>query len=541
MTILSLVSMVYMIVSKTSMILEIYVSTFMNMSMSMMIDLVSLTFITTVFFISSLVMIYSIEYMKGENENKFMIIMMLFISFMVILCLTGNFIWVMVGWDGLGVSSFALIMYFQNWKSFNSAVVTFMYNRAGDLFILSSIAWMMSNSSMISWADSAPSFIQLMIVITAMSKSAQIPFSSWLPLAMAAPTPVSSLVHSSTLVTAGVFLVIRFNSILESHMLNLLMFISSITVILAGISALWEFDLKKIIALSTLSHIGLMMMMISINDEWPAMLHLVTHSMFKSLLFMCAGSIIHMTSNVQDIRLINSVNYSSNSVMITSLMSMMGLPFLSGFYSKEMMLMSISSYNMTSFFSISFLLAVMLTCSYSIRLILYLLMGNFNPYSSVLSEGKFMQYPMIIGCMMSCLAGSMMMWDVLMVGLFNFNPTNGYLMKMLLIFFMLMGVFLGSKFLMMNVGKQTVMLSSMMFVGSISYIIQKSFLSSSVNLMNLDIKGWTDYLVSFNSKSALNSYKDKINSLINQPILLNNLMVKVCLTLVLINIIMTSL
>lgn len=215
-----------------------------------------------------------------------------------------------------------------------------------------------------------------------MTKSAQIPFSAWLPAAMAAPTPVSALVHSSTLVTAGVYLLIRFNSlILSSFMCQLLLLLRGLTIFIAGLGANYEFDLKKIIALSTLSQLGLIIRILSIGLPLIAFFHLLTHALFKALLFICAGVLIHRIKNFQDIRFIGSlINQMPLRISYFNIanLALCGFPFLAGFYSKDIILESSSfvRINLVSYFLFYF--STGLTVCYTFRLIYFSMYKNFS-------------------------------------------------------------------------------------------------------------------------------------------------------------------
>jgi len=182
-------------------------------------------------------------------------------------------------------------------------------------------------------------FVLIMVILASITKSAQIPFSAWLPAAMAAPTPVSALVHSSTLVTAGVYLIIRFNYLVG---LNLFIFyLGRLTIFMSGLGANFEIDLKKIIALSTLRQLGVIMIVLSLGYSELAFFHLLTHALFKSLLFLCAGVFIHGARDCQDIRFLGGVMSGmpiSSLFFVCCSLSLCGFPFLSGFYSKDLIL-----------------------------------------------------------------------------------------------------------------------------------------------------------------------------------------------------------
>lgn len=224
-------------------------------------------------------------------------------------------------------------------------------------------------------------FISYLVVVAAITKRAQIPFSSWLPAAIAAPTPVSSLVHSSTLVTAGVYLLIRFNSLLSLNLIIVLLFLGSITIFIAGLGANFEFDLKKIIALSTLSQLGLMIRILSLGEFNLAFFHLLTHALFKATLFICAGCIIHNLNNCQDIRYIGGLIIHMPLTCCffnISNLSLCGVPFLSGFYSKDLILEVLSIRYTNLYIYIIFFISTGLTVAYTMRLLYYTLIGDFN-------------------------------------------------------------------------------------------------------------------------------------------------------------------
>jgi len=222
----------------------------------------------------------------------------------------------------------------------------------------------------------------VLVVIAGITKRAQIPFSAWLPAAMAAPTPVSALVHSSTLVTAGVYLLIRFSVILEgSEAQVLLLLLSRLTIFMAGLGANFEYDLKKIIALSTLSQLGVIIRILSLGYPELAFFHLLAHALFKALLFMCAGSVIHRVKDYQDIRIIGGLVYHmplTRMCINLANLALCGTPFLAGFYSKDMILevAFISPINLVSF--ILYVTATGLTVCYTMRLVYYSLSGDFN-------------------------------------------------------------------------------------------------------------------------------------------------------------------
>nr|YP_010759002.1 NADH dehydrogenase subunit 5 [Ctenolepisma longicaudatum]WEX31827.1 NADH dehydrogenase subunit 5 [Ctenolepisma longicaudatum] len=352
--------------------------------MTILLDWMSLIFMSFVLYISGMVIYYSKQYMSSDPYiNRFIILVLMFVLSMMLLIISPNMISILLGWDGLGLVSYCLVIYYQNMRSYGAGMLTALSNRIGDVCILLAIAWMLNYGS---WnyifylgdlvGGSEMMVIVSFIILAAMTKSAQIPFSAWLPAAMAAPTPVSALVHSSTLVTAGVYLLIRFSDALTmSFMGSLLLLFSGLTMFMAGVGANYEYDLSKIIALSTLSQLGLMMMILSMGYAMLAFFHLIMHALFKALLFLCAGAIIHGVGDTQDIRcmggLVNQMPLTL-SCLNTANLALCGVPFLAGFYSKDLILevATLSCIDFISFFLLFF--STGLTVCYSVRLSYYL-------------------------------------------------------------------------------------------------------------------------------------------------------------------------
>nr|YP_009160984.1 NADH dehydrogenase subunit 5 [Luehdorfia chinensis]AJA05958.1 NADH dehydrogenase subunit 5 [Luehdorfia chinensis]AJA05971.1 NADH dehydrogenase subunit 5 [Luehdorfia chinensis] len=485
----------------------------MNLVMSILFDWMSLLFLMFVLLISSSVIYYSKSYMSSElNFNRFIMLVLLFVFSMILLIISPNMISIFLGWDGLGLVSYCLVIYYQNIKSYNAGMLTALSNRIGDVMILMVISWMMNYGS---WNyifylnfmnnDLSMKFISFLLIIAAMTKSAQIPFSSWLPAAMAAPTPVSSLVHSSTLVTAGVYLLIRFNFMLiDMFFLKILLLLSGLTMMMAGVSANYEFDLKKIIALSTLSQLGLMMSILSMGLSDLAFFHLLTHAMFKALLFMCSGVIIHMMNDIQDIRFMGGINLYiplTSLCMNISNLALCGIPYLAGFYSKDLILemVSMSNLNMMIFFLYYF--STGLTMFYTIRLLMYLMINDYNLLTiyNLYDEDYIMLKSMFMLLLMSLITGSFLMWLIFSYPYMIYLPFN---LKMLVIYVSMMGLFMGylisnmkiyslNKFLMTyNLSN---FLSLMWFLPNLStYGLNYNFLKYSQNLMkNIDM-GWSE-------------------------------------------------
>jgi len=348
--------------------------------MTLIFDWIRLRFIGLVIIISSMVIFYRTFYMLGDKFFvRFILLVYLFVISIVFLILRPNIIRILLGWDGLGLVSYCLVIYYQNRKSANAGMITILSNRIGDVAILLSIAWLLNFGS---WNFFYFQFIfklderlivLILVIIAALTKRAQIPFSAWLPAAIAAPTPVSALVHSSTLVTAGVYLLIRFNYALGIR--EFLFFIGTLTIFISGLGANFETDLKKIIALSTLRQLGLIIITLGLGLYEYAFFHLLTHAIFKSLLFLCAGVFIHSMGDLQDIRIIGGLIIScpaTSFYFISSSIALCGFPFLSGFYSKDIILELFFLSKINMFMILIIFIATIFTLSYSVRLIYYI-------------------------------------------------------------------------------------------------------------------------------------------------------------------------
>nr|YP_003001964.1 NADH dehydrogenase subunit 5 [Lymantria dispar]ACL93264.1 NADH dehydrogenase subunit 5 [Lymantria dispar]AST23705.1 NADH dehydrogenase subunit 5 [Lymantria dispar japonica]AST23718.1 NADH dehydrogenase subunit 5 [Lymantria dispar japonica] len=503
-----------------------------NIVLSILLDWMSLLFMMFVFLISSVVIYYSKSYMSSElNLSRFIILVLLFVISMMFLIISPNIISILLGWDGLGLVSYLLVIYYQNLKSYNAGMLTALSNRIGDVLILMVISWMLNYGS---WNyifylefmsnDWEMNMISWMIIMAAMTKSAQIPFSSWLPAAMAAPTPVSALVHSSTLVTAGVYLLIRFNLLLEgTFFLKILLLLSGMTMFMAGVSANYEFDLKKIIALSTLSQLGLMMSILSMGMPDLAFFHLLTHAMFKALLFMCAGMIIHMMGDMQDIRYMGGMNLY---IPLTSLcfnlsnMALCGIPFLAGFYSKDLILELVSFSNLNLLIFFLYYISTGLTVFYTIRLIMYLMLGDFNLMSiyNLYEEDYTMLKGMFVLMMMSVISGGFLSWVIFSYPYMIYLPVN---LKMMVIYVSLLGGGFGylisnMNFYSLNKFLMTYNLSSflclMWFMPNLStYGVSYFFLNYGQKLMkNIDM-GWSEVFMGYGMMKIVSKYSNFYN------------------------------
>nr|UBI44065.1 NADH dehydrogenase subunit 5 [Paratectonatica tigrina] len=480
-----------------------------NMTFSFILDPISLSFSNVVCLISGCVMMFSSSYMSHDPFLKrFTWLVMLFVMSMNLLVFIPSLPALLLGWDGLGIVSFALVIYYQNMKSLGAGMLTVLANRIGDVMILISIGIMVLQGHWIitlMFDFYLSTFVALTILIAAMTKSAQIPFSSWLPAAMAAPTPVSALVHSSTLVTAGVFLLIRFFPFLStcSFFKPTLLFISVLTLLMAGIGANYENDLKKIIALSTLSQLGVMMMSLGMGNSYLALFHLYTHALFKALLFLCAGAIIHNSTNTQDIRsmgmMFNQAPLTISCMNIANL-SLCGAPFLSGFYSKDLIL-EISLFEPTNFLMVCLIfLATGMTAAYSLRLSFCSLWSNPKniPLHSKHEKDYYINFSTLILSFCAIMAGFFLQNIFI-----QFNPCPfiiPFLYKMLTIMVIFLGLFFAAimwdeEFYPKKMNKMKYFFSTMWFLAPISaQPLTKFSMVFGTNLMKSIDQGWLEIL-----------------------------------------------
>lgn len=477
-------------------------------------DWISILFLSFVLLISRRVIYYSGRYIKEDkNFNRFIYLVLAFVFSIAMMVLRPNLIRILLGWDGLGLVSYALVIFYQNEKSANAGMLTVLSNRVGDVAILLRIGLIINLGS---WnfvlyryyiSDGNWILLKFLVILAAMTKRAQIPFSAWLPAAIAAPTPVSALVHSSTLVTAGVYLIIRFSSALEnSKIQRLLLIISCLTIFIAGLGANFEYDLKKIIALSTLSQLGVILRILALGYVDLSFFHLLRHALFKALLFMCAGVVIHRVGGYQDIRyigcLIKFIPLRVAYITVANL-ALCGFPFLAGFYSKDMVL-EVAFIRWINYIAlILYILATGLTVRYTIRLIYYRLRGEYNLrcMGNVRDEDNIITSSITLLGFRAIIIGAILSWllfpEPYMICMRIF-------IKNLVLIIRLVGVLLGYMFNLINVTYNLKSLINYRFVvifGSIWFIpFLRTKKISEINLVNgvirekLIDKGWYEYL-----------------------------------------------
>lgn len=388
----------YLFISRVSFSLILFPVQLSCFRVSVTRDEFSSLFSSAVCLISAVVFSFSYYYFQSSVKIKYFIwCTFLFVASILILVNFTDVFFVMLGWDGLGVVSFFLIMYYQSSVSLYSAIFTLLINRLGDCFFVVFIILFFTSfmsSTFIFYDFYSQLSVGVIILVAFATKSALFPFSPWLPAAMAAPTPISSLVHSSTLVTAGLFLIIRRYPFISSYeFLQIsLTSVGLFTSFYAGLSSLIEPDLKKVVALSTLSHLGFICLGLGLGCPLLAFVHLLAHAFFKSSLFVRLGALISQYSHYQDSRFYSRIavfNPFFRVVILVSCANLIGLPFLSGFYSKDLILEVCSYSRVGGVLCGVMYLNLIFTYSYSFRVLLALSSPRFigryrnpNPSSS---------------------------------------------------------------------------------------------------------------------------------------------------------------
>ena len=448
-----LIPTTYVLISNSIFLIEWVISSTgaSPLSFVLIADKNGLIFSCVVLFISANVLRFSTLYIKDDTyKNRFTILVLLFILSINILIFLPHIIVLLLGWDGLGLVSFILVIYYQNPSSMAAAILTALTNRLGDVAILLSIGMTLNQGHwLIINIDLYSSWLPIQVILiacAAITKSAQMPFSSWLPAAMAAPTPVSALVHSSTLVTAGVFLLIRFYPILHTFRLfnPFLIIIATSTTLIAGLSANTECDFKKIVALSTLSQLGVIIFRLGINIPHLAYFHIITHALFKALLFICVGRFINYHNHAQDLRWMGNLTYQIPTIISCILIAniaLSGFPFLAGFYSKDIIVEFMLSRQFNSSILVITLLSLGLTSFYSIRATLVAIIRHqISLPFSLTAEPLNITKPVLLLSSSAIIIGGVLTW--LTTNLLSYSSTLSLNNKLMPLLLMLLGAFL---------------------------------------------------------------------------------------------------
>jgi len=381
-----------------------------DLSLALIFDRISLRFATIVSFIAANVFMFAHTYIHDDpNKTRFLYILTLFVFRIIVLIFSGSLFLILLGWDGLGITSFALIIYYQRKECNHAGFLTLLVNRLGDSIIVVSTVFFIRGGSLVFYNPVIFGLI-LILRVAALTKRAQYPFRPWLPAAMAAPTPVRALVHSSTLVTAGVYLVIRLSHStgIDEATKRILLLLGSVTCLLGGWAASAENDLKKVIALSTLRQLGVIMFSLGLGLPYLALFHLYTHALFKSLLFLAAGRILINCYGQQDIRVIGGVGLSTPiTTVIFNIRSLclIGGPFIRSYYSKHTILEIRTCTSLNLFAFVIILLATFFTAKYVIRILKRISWGK--PMLPILFRWRsiYLTLPILFLGMGSILAG----------------------------------------------------------------------------------------------------------------------------------------
>nr|QBZ38076.1 NADH dehydrogenase subunit 5 [Bambusiphaga luodianensis] len=469
-------------------------------------DWLSMIFLSVVFLISGSVLLYSLEYMRGDLYIiRFYFLVFLFITSMFMLISMPDFLCLMIGWDGLGLVSYCLVIYYQSVSSLSSGYLTLFINRLGDIFLIFCISWCFNygcwHYTYIYLVDEINFYLLMFLLLACLTSSAQFPFSSWLPAAMAAPTPVSSLVHSSTLVTAGVYLMIRFNMFLSGYLNFILLNLSLLTILLSGFGAIFENDLKKIIAFSTMGQLSLMIFVINLGCEYLGFIHLLIHAIFKSLLFLCSGFFIYGFLGVQDIRFMGNLAIQSpliSSCFLISLFSLCGLPFYSGYFSKDFIIELVILSSINFYYFIIFFMSIYLTLIYCIRIFMNLFIWNSSVLIFNMQEKFLMSLSCFILLSVSIVMGSLIFWliDSTYIFIFDF-----YFKYLILLFFLYFFIFFNSFNFLSFKYKVFIIyfFGNMWFLPffSSSFMVSKFFNLGHLIFSVIEL-GWTEYFLSLN-------------------------------------------
>lgn len=400
----------------------------LNVLWSFNFDSLTVSMLIPVLIVSSLVHLYSIGYMSSDPHNqRFFSYLSLFTFMMIILVTANNFLLMFVGWEGVGVCSYLLVSFwFTRIAANQSSLSAFLTNRVGDCFLtigMFAIIWSFGNVDYATVFSIAPfvsenivTLVGICLLIGAMAKSSQVGLHIWLPMAMEGPTPVSALIHAATMVTAGVYLLMRSSPLIEysNTVLVLCLWLGAITTIFSSLIGLFQQDIKKVIAYSTMSQLGMMVIAVGLSSYNIALFHLVNHAFYKALLFLGAGAVIHAVADNQDFRKYGGLRAFlplTYSVMLIASLSLVAFPFMTGFYSKDFIIESAYGQYYFSGTAVYFVstIGAMFTTLYSVKVLYLTFLTNPNGplinYKHAHEGDIFMSLPLIILAVFSIFFG----------------------------------------------------------------------------------------------------------------------------------------